>query len=63
MAAKENIVISGIAGRLPECDNVEDFWKALYNGIDLMTYETSGKTNFSIRKKYQKSNIIVNENF
>lgn len=46
MAEKDNIVISGIAGRLPKCDNIEEFWKALYNGIDLMSYQTEGKLNF-----------------
>lgn len=37
MAEKKDVVISGISGRLPECDNVEEFWKALYDGIDLVT--------------------------
>lgn len=33
----EDIVISGIAGRFPECENVEEFWQSLFDGIDLIT--------------------------
>ena len=32
-----DIVISGIAGRYPECENVEEFWYNLINGIPMYT--------------------------
>ena len=32
-----DIVISGIAGRFPESSNLDEFWKNLYEGLDLMT--------------------------
>lgn len=31
------ICITGVAGRFPECENVEQFVEALFQGIDLMT--------------------------
>lgn len=39
MDSEDEIVISGIAGRLPECENVEEFWQALFDGVDLMTID------------------------
>ncbi|XP_062930495.1 fatty acid synthase [Mobula hypostoma] len=33
----EEIVIAGIAGRLPESDNLQEFWDNLINGIDMVT--------------------------
>nr|XP_023011970.1 fatty acid synthase-like [Leptinotarsa decemlineata] len=32
-----NIVISGISGRFPECENVEQFKEALFQGVDLIS--------------------------
>ena len=32
-----DIVISGIAGRYPECENMEEFWHNLINGIPMYT--------------------------
>lgn len=32
-----DIVISGISGRYPECENVEEFWHKLINGIPMYT--------------------------
>ncbi|KAG5889542.1 hypothetical protein JTB14_024951 [Gonioctena quinquepunctata] len=32
----DEIVISGISGRFPKCDNVEKFKEALYSGVDLI---------------------------
>ncbi|KAG5869187.1 hypothetical protein JTB14_000253 [Gonioctena quinquepunctata] len=37
MVSAEDIVISGIAGKFPECENVEEFKEALLQGIDLTT--------------------------
>lgn len=31
----KNIVISGIAGRYPESDNIGEFWDKLVNGVEL----------------------------
>jgi fatty acid synthase len=33
----EDIVISGISGRFPESDNVDEFAKNLYNNVDMIT--------------------------
>nr|XP_023016718.1 fatty acid synthase-like [Leptinotarsa decemlineata] len=37
MRTHEKLVISGIAGRFPECENVDQFKEALLNGVDLVT--------------------------
>lgn len=36
----EEIVISGMAGRYPSCDNVEDFRHHLFNGVSLLVYQS-----------------------
>ncbi|XP_056152912.1 fatty acid synthase [Lampris incognitus] len=33
----DEIVIAGISGRLPESDNLEEFWDNLFNGVDMVT--------------------------
>ncbi|XP_061081570.1 fatty acid synthase isoform X1 [Conger conger] len=33
----EEIVIAGISGRLPESNNLEEFWENLFNGVDMVT--------------------------
>uniref|UniRef100_A0A672LX21 Fatty acid synthase n=1 Tax=Sinocyclocheilus grahami TaxID=75366 RepID=A0A672LX21_SINGR len=33
----EDIVIAGISGRLPESNNLEEFWQNLFNGVDMVT--------------------------
>lgn len=35
----DNICISGVAGRFPECENVEQFIAELLKGTDLMTVD------------------------
>lgn len=30
-------MIAGIAGRLPESDNLQEFWENLLNGVDMVT--------------------------
>lgn len=37
MDLNEDIVISGISGRYPECNNVEELVEALLKGVDLVT--------------------------
>lgn len=39
MDSTEEIVISGISGRFPECENIDQFWKALFDGVDLLTVD------------------------
>lgn len=34
---KPDIVISGISGRLPQSDNMEEFEENLYSGTDMVT--------------------------
>lgn len=33
----EDIVIAGISGRLPESNNLDEFWENLFNGVDMVT--------------------------
>ncbi|XP_076154823.1 fatty acid synthase [Alosa pseudoharengus] len=33
----EDIVIAGISGRLPESNNLEEFWENLFNSVDMVT--------------------------
>ncbi|XP_066560722.1 fatty acid synthase [Amia ocellicauda] len=33
----EDIVIAGISGRLPESNNLQEFWDNLFNGVDMVT--------------------------
>uniref|UniRef100_A0A8C3V264 Fatty acid synthase n=1 Tax=Catharus ustulatus TaxID=91951 RepID=A0A8C3V264_CATUS len=33
----EDVVIAGIAGRLPESENLQEFWENLLNGVDMVT--------------------------
>lgn len=37
MAGEDDIVLSGLAGRLPESDNLEEFAQQLLDGVDLVT--------------------------
>jgi len=39
MTETNEIVISGIAGRFPECDSTEEFKKKLYINADLLTVD------------------------
>ena len=34
-----DIVISGIAGRYPECDDLGEFWKSLLAGVELVSID------------------------
>ena len=34
---QENVVISGVSGRFPESDNMEEFRQHLLNGEDMVT--------------------------
>lgn len=36
-AGAEDIVLSGLSGRLPESDSIEEFAKNLFDGVDLVT--------------------------
>lgn len=31
------VVLSGFSGRLPESENVQEFWENLRNGVDMVT--------------------------
>ncbi|RWS07063.1 fatty acid synthase-like protein, partial [Dinothrombium tinctorium] len=37
--SENDIVISGISGRYPECDNVEEFWQKLISGQELSSID------------------------
>ena len=37
MASNESIVISGASCRLPEADNMKEFWENLLEGKDMVT--------------------------
>jgi len=44
----DEIVIAGISGRLPESNNLEEFWENLIGGVDMVTEDdrrwTPGET-------------------
>ena len=55
MTEDDELVISGLSLRLPESDNVEEFWKNLVNGVDMVTEDDRrwppGESNvFSLRR-------------
>ncbi|KAM6951887.1 fatty acid synthase [Aplochiton taeniatus] len=33
----DDVVVAGMSGRLPESDNLEEFWQNLFNGVDMVT--------------------------
>lgn len=35
--SKDQVVISGMSGRLPQSDSIDEFAYNLYNGIDMVT--------------------------
>ena len=37
MNSPDDIVICGMSGRLPESDNLEEFWQNLVSGVDMVT--------------------------
>jgi len=50
MSEENEVVISGISGRFPECNSTEEFKQKLYNNADLLTVDkrrwSPGKFNF-----------------
>lgn len=34
---RQRFAISGISGRFPESDNIDELWNNLYNGVDMVT--------------------------
>lgn len=45
----ENVVISGISGAFPECDNLRELWKNLIDKTDMTTADVDRLWN---RSKY-----------
>lgn len=37
----EDIVVSGLSGRFPECDSIDEMRQKLYAGVDMVTDEPS----------------------
>lgn len=35
--AENDVVLTGLSGRLPESDNIEEFAQQLFDGVDLVT--------------------------
>lgn len=33
----EEVVIAGMSGKLPESENLQEFWDNLINGVDMVT--------------------------
>lgn len=44
----DEVVVAGMSGRLPESNNLEEFWENLINGVDMVTEDdrrwTPGET-------------------
>ena len=36
---QDDIVISGISGRYPDCDNINEFWEKLVSGVEFGTID------------------------
>ncbi|XP_057667791.1 LOW QUALITY PROTEIN: fatty acid synthase-like [Diorhabda carinulata] len=47
MDSNDKFVISGLSGKFPQCNNVEEFKAALFNGTDLVT-EEGGRYEFEL---------------
>ena len=49
METPDDIVVCGMSGRLPESDNLDEFWQNLVNGVDMVTTDdrrwTPGRCN------------------
>ncbi|KAI1303654.1 Fatty acid synthase [Halotydeus destructor] len=62
MASKVEVVVSGISGRFPSSDNMEELEFNLYNGIDMVTADDSrwpmGLFNLSHRNGKLKSTAV-----
>lgn len=39
--AETDVVVSGLAGRLPQSDNIDEFAQQLFEGVDLVTADDS----------------------
>lgn len=49
---REDVVISGMSGRFPKSENIQEFTENLFNGVDMMS---SGNDRFPAGKKmFQK---------
>lgn len=60
---EDDIVISGISGKFPQCNNMDELKEALYNGVDLVT-ENSARYPQGIWGLPSRSGVIPNvENF
>jgi acyl transferase domain-containing protein len=57
---KDDIVISGISGRFPESDSVDEFRDNLYNNVDMIT---SDDRRWPIREFYFSFTKISSKNF
>lgn len=38
---EDDVVISGMSGRFPECDTIEEFREKLFSGVDLVKEDDS----------------------
>ncbi|GFW58467.1 ketoacyl_synth_N domain-containing protein [Trichonephila clavipes] len=54
----DDIVISGIAGRFPECDNVGELKESLYNKKDLVVFRDDRFEKDNMLTKYQMIKFI-----
>lgn len=60
MPEKFDVVISGVSGRFPECDDVVTFKEMLYNQVNPITYDNrKWPVNYKFKCKY--SIIIIRD--
>lgn len=55
---EEEIVISGIAGRFPNCDNIKEFGQNLLNKVDLCTSDY-GHWNYGTYSFFSSSRLEI----
>lgn len=57
--AMEEVVIAGMSGKLPESENLQEFWANLIGGVDMVTDDDrrwkAGECPLGIRKQDRQS--------
>lgn len=59
----DEIVIAGISGRLPESNNLEEFWENLINGVDMVTEDDRRWTPGERPHRLHETQLVSGEGF
>lgn len=60
MNTDDEIVITGMSGKFPECENINEFMEALFDNVDLVTENDRRfkAGNFLKKKHYRNCSLI-----